>query len=266
MPLFRKSRASQINEMGPGDVLLAASGTLSQVEAQRMVQQAVLDDDLMVASVRLYDSLSAAQSDQIMEIGKEALLLCQNAVIKPEGVKPVLLAACAHRMLEGCREVLGVSSSDKARDQEHLLAVVTVRGAARMFELRRPQQAARALGYGLGLVLYFTAETYGVISDQVSGMSRRHRATWRTNGVTIEISTDGPTLRFDSEPDPYFDQIYAEAALAQMEAAYGMDPSFPNAEKTLISLFAPKSDADEGVEHTDVRLVFYWDPPLPRSD
>ena len=84
--------------------------------------------------------------------------------------------------------------------------------------------------------------------------------------MTIEISTDGPTLRFDSEPDPYFDQIYAEAALAQMEAAYGMDPSFPNAEKTLISLFAPKSDADEGVEHTDVRLVFYWDPPLPRSD
>jgi hypothetical protein len=264
MPLFRKSRSSQINEMGPGDVLLAASGTLKQVEAQRIVQRAVLDDDVQLAARRLYDQLSNSQNQELLAIGNDVLLGCQRAASTHEGTRQILVNVQVESLLTRCRETLRVESREGGGDQESLLALATVRGVVRMLELRRPQQAARALGYGLGLVLYFTAMTFGALGDGVSERPRRHHAKWGKNGVTVELSTDGPTWRFDSEPDPYFDQLYAEAALAQMESAYGLDPSFPEAEKTLISLFASKPGESEGLDHTQFQLELNWDPPLPR--
>ena len=265
MPLFRKSRVSQIDQMGPGDVLLAAAGTLKSANGPVIVQRAVLDDEVHAAAHQMLQRLTVAQYEKLSQLAEQIQRVCKGAARATPGQQDLAIKENIGSVLMGCREVLDIRSNDPGDDQEGLLALVTLRGVTRMFELHRPSQADQTLGYGLTLVLYFTmlnVKSQAVGVPEQSGP--RHHAQWGNNGCSFDLTGESPTWRFDENPKNHFDHMYAEAALAQMEKAYGRSVSFPQAEESLLSLLTfPYKTSSE--ETNELQLAFKWDPPLPTA-
>jgi hypothetical protein len=85
-----------------------------------------------------------------------------------------------------------------------------------------------------------------------------HTATWAQNTVVFSVEPSGITFNFSQEPLlPDWDM--QEAALAQLETAYGLEISYPESESTILMLF--------GVSTEEIlngkSLYFEWSPPLP---
>jgi len=86
----------------------------------------------------------------------------------------------------------------------------------------------------------------------------RHHAVWGTNGVTFFVERAGVSWSYDS-PMGYMDDVFAQAALCQLERAYRLNVSFPHSEKMVMSMGR--------LQHPDVKEpitpFFDWQPPLP---
>ena len=85
-----------------------------------------------------------------------------------------------------------------------------------------------------------------------------HKATWAQNAVVFSVNPSGITFSFFQEP-LLPDWTMQEAALAQLETAYGLEISYPEAESSILSLFGVSmEEIDNGKS-----LYFEWSPPLP---
>jgi hypothetical protein len=85
-----------------------------------------------------------------------------------------------------------------------------------------------------------------------------HTATWPQNSVRISITKSG--LSFSpSRPFQMMDETMCEAAIAQLERAYHLAVSYPDAEKAVLSFWSSvSSDVDD-----DAKIDFNWQPALP---
>ena len=87
----------------------------------------------------------------------------------------------------------------------------------------------------------------------------RHHASWTSNGATFFIKPDGVSFSYDAEPD-FMDEPMCESALAQLEEAYHMNISFPDAEEPILSFWRENSEDEMP---NNARLYFDWKPALP---
>jgi hypothetical protein len=90
--------------------------------------------------------------------------------------------------------------------------------------------------------------------------SRSHHAVWGSNGVTFFSGVAGVSWSYDSSIG-YMDDVFAKAALCQLERAYHLKISFPHSEEMVLKIGR--------MQHPDVSEpivpFFDWKPPLPRS-
>jgi hypothetical protein len=85
-----------------------------------------------------------------------------------------------------------------------------------------------------------------------------HKATWPQNSVTFYIQKTGITFT-PSQPFQMMDDMMCDAALSQLQRAYHLNISFPDAEEQVISFWSSVSP-----EFPDnAKLDFSWRPPLP---
>ena len=87
-----------------------------------------------------------------------------------------------------------------------------------------------------------------------------HHAKWGANGATFFVNPEGVSWSYDSAPS-FMDDPEVEAALSQLERAYHLHVSFPDAEESIMSMLRSMSpNITEGmVPH------YSWRPPLPGS-
>ena len=86
-----------------------------------------------------------------------------------------------------------------------------------------------------------------------------HTARWNGNAATFFINSDGVSWSYDTAPNPLIDDTNTEAALAQLQRAYHLAVTYPDAEERIMSLWRAL-----GAEVSDsMRPYFNWKPPLP---
>jgi hypothetical protein len=85
-----------------------------------------------------------------------------------------------------------------------------------------------------------------------------HTATWPQNSVRISITKSGLSYS-PGRPFQMMDETMCEAAIAQIERAYHLAVSYPDAEKTVLSFWSSVS-SDIGA---DAKIDFNWQPGLP---
>ena len=88
-----------------------------------------------------------------------------------------------------------------------------------------------------------------------------HHATLPANGVTFFINPEGVSWNYDKEYNWMFDGQDTDAALAQLERAYHLNVSFPDAEENVMSIYRI---ANPNLSETTVPY-YDWKPPLPNS-
>jgi len=87
--------------------------------------------------------------------------------------------------------------------------------------------------------------------------------------VVFFVNSEGVSFN-KSQSDSYFlDDLYVKAALTQLEQAYHLSVSFPDAEPRIMDLMrskhqlAMKLNPDIPDIPDDARPAFKWSPPLP---
>ena len=89
----------------------------------------------------------------------------------------------------------------------------------------------------------------------------QHTATWRQNSAVYQLNPNNPAeISFSFFQEPSFaDFEMQEAALAQLQKAYGLEVSFPDTEQHILAIMGmgPDNNPDE------IILFFDWSPPLP---
>ncbi len=101
----------------------------------------------------------------------------------------------------------------------------------------------------------------GLFSKQGSNREYviRHKATWPQNSVMFLIKKSG-TISFSTKsPLQFGDDSMLEAALAQLECAYHLRVSYPNAEDEVMSFWSSFSSEIQAGS----KIYFDWSPPLP---
>lgn len=91
----------------------------------------------------------------------------------------------------------------------------------------------------------------------------KHTATWGQNSAVYQLNPnkkDDISFRFAQEPS-LMDFEMQEAALAQLQSAYGLEVSFPDTEQQILAMMgiSPDNNQDEKT------LFFDWSPPLPET-
>jgi hypothetical protein len=91
----------------------------------------------------------------------------------------------------------------------------------------------------------------------------KHTATWRQNSVVYQLNPNNPAdISFSFLQEPSFtDFEMQEAALAQLQKAYGLEVAFPDTEQHILAIMGipPDNNPDE------MSLFFDWSPPLPET-
>lgn len=89
----------------------------------------------------------------------------------------------------------------------------------------------------------------------------RHHADWGANGATFFVNPDGISWSYDKE-HTIWDDSGLEAALAQLERAYHLNVSYPDAEDSYMAM--PRM-LDKTIP-ADAKPFFDWKPPLPGTN
>lgn len=264
MALFRRKQSLELDGFGPGDTLLATSGTLEQRAARELVQQAVLDDESNLRAQKLIRSLSEKASLDITNICSDVLERCEWAVKSGQLAREEVTQLYVSKLLLDCRRLLDIESTDQAGNAESLIILTTLRGTMRMLELGRRIQAAQVIEYGMSLALVSTRQNHMTLFDGPRSIYPDcHQAKWTQNSCLLRLESGSLSWSFDYEPDARLDFLYAEAAAAQMQVAYKQAVSFPDSERKLLdALTAPFRVAGESMPD-GLTVDFEWDPPLP---
>ena len=98
-------------------------------------------------------------------------------------------------------------------------------------------------------------------SRRVQSNSPSHHAAWGTNGVTFFVRPEGVSFSYDREYNWMMDDMNTNAALAQLERAYHLNITFPEAEETIMSMWR---DAGANIS-ASMKPDFRWTPPLPNT-
>lgn len=85
-----------------------------------------------------------------------------------------------------------------------------------------------------------------------------HKAIWPQNSVTFYIQKTGITFT-PSQPFQMMDDMMCDAALSQLQRAYHLNISFPNAEEQVFSFWSSVSPE----MNRNAKIDFNWRPPLP---
>jgi hypothetical protein len=91
----------------------------------------------------------------------------------------------------------------------------------------------------------------------------KHTATWGQNSAVYQLNPnnkDDISIRFVQEPS-LTDFEMQEAALAQLQKAYGLEVSFPDTEQQILAMMGISPD-----NNPDGKTLFFdWSPPLPET-
>jgi hypothetical protein len=96
-----------------------------------------------------------------------------------------------------------------------------------------------------------------------------HTAKWNTGWATFFINSDGVSWNQSHRDFGGLDQNFLEAAMAQLERAYHLNVSYPQAEKIIMDWMrgVQKIWKEHNPEHVDIPdgsvPWFDWSPPLP---
>jgi len=266
MAWFRSKQARAIDGFGPGDTLLASVGTLKQGTSQELVRRIIFDDEFNSRAHALARDLGDVAAAAMVNICSEVLESGTRAAKGSEAAREAFILSYVPKLLLQCRQLLGIESIEQAGDPESLIILTTLRGTSRMLELRRRDQAEEVLVYGMCLALCLTSQQHVASSGgQIATNIVSHHADWDTNGCTLRLTSGSPSWRFDHEPDKYFDDLYAEAALAQLQVAYKQPVSFPNSEQRLLDVFTVPFRATGEAIPDGLALNLDWSPPLPTN-
>jgi hypothetical protein len=110
----------------------------------------------------------------------------------------------------------------------------------------------------------------GIFSKRTSSQSRnqgsnsrqstiQHLADWGQNAAMFYINPDGVSWSYKKEMNFMFDETATNAALAQLQRAYHMSVSYPDAEEQMLAPWRTVSDEMPEGALPD----FNWQPPLP---
>jgi hypothetical protein len=104
-----------------------------------------------------------------------------------------------------------------------------------------------------------TQQPHRLISPSTRA-SIAHHASWGSNGATFFVNREGVTWSYDSSPS-FMDEPDFETALSQLERAYHLNVSFPDAEVSMMRLLRQMNP-----DISEASVPFYeWTPPLPGS-
>ena len=96
-----------------------------------------------------------------------------------------------------------------------------------------------------------------------------HTASWSGIWVTFYINSDGVSWNQSNRDFGSLDNLYLEAALSQLEGAYHLSTSFPNAESRIMDWMRETQrilkqvNPDTPDIPEDATPAFTWNPPLP---
>jgi len=88
-----------------------------------------------------------------------------------------------------------------------------------------------------------------------------HKATWPQNAVTFNFDVnDVASLSWSFDKEPFIlDFEMQEAALAQLQKAYGFEVHYPDTEHRILTMLGSSPEEIENGRE----LFFSWSPPLP---
>jgi len=96
-----------------------------------------------------------------------------------------------------------------------------------------------------------------------------HKATWGSAWAVFFINSEGVTWSQSRRDFNAIDSLFLEAAMAQLEQAYHLSVSYPEAENRImdwmtgIQEIVKKQNSDTPNSPDDAVPAFDWDPPLP---
>lgn len=199
MGFFRSSRNRQLDGFGPGDTLLAAASTLKHPLEQELVRSLVLDDDMNSRAQAMFRDLNEFKLKQLFEACDQALTNCERGIRGQPELRLALEIRSLSLMLMACREVVSPGSSERLGDEESLFVLASLRGASRMLELRRREQAKSVLGYAIGIGLYLTSVRLQGAREVPDDLGTKfHRATWDSNNCS-DMHVNGYEIRDGAE-------------------------------------------------------------------
>ena len=97
------------------------------------------------------------------------------------------------------------------------------------------------------------------LSSNSRPATKQHLADWGHNAAMFYLNPDGVSWSYKNEFNFMFDETATNAALAQLERAYHMNVSYPDAEEQML---APWRVVSEEISEGAVPF-FDWQPPLP---
>jgi hypothetical protein len=113
----------------------------------------------------------------------------------------------------------------------------------------------------MGLFKRSKTESSHRVASQGRSATITHHAKWISNGATFYINPDGVTWSYDQSFYLINDKRDTEAALSQLERAYHLNVTFPDAEESIMSFLRQVNP-----EIPDSAVPYYdWTPPLPGS-
>jgi len=155
-----KKGGRKIDAFGPGDILLASAGLLHS-EYSKHVVRFVTDDAFVEQAANLMAGMHRDDVEVFNQICRSAFAGSVSLASQRESTRDREELTLVFSLAGKCLKVFGFQFEASERVEELSLIYAAVKGATRMAELRRPEQAMLALSLAFMIVAHVINEKAG---------------------------------------------------------------------------------------------------------
>jgi hypothetical protein len=257
MVFGRKKGGKNIDAFGPGDVLLGAAGRLPEMYSTNVVRY-VTDDAFAEQAADLMARMHRDDIESFNQICRSCFAGAVSLTQQRELVRGREELALVFSITKKCLSIFGFELVPDERVEELSLIYAAVKGATRMAELRRPEQAMISLSLAVMLVVN--------VIDQKAGDVQIFTVSWGENkkNKCVFFVNDKGEVSWTPQTDelPLITEDRIMVALAELEIALGRNPSFSE-ELHAKSEYYNELIREGAVSVSEVAEPFFtWEPPL----
>jgi len=257
--MFRQQQL-MLDQMGPGDVLLAGAQQHLKSPIRERVTTTILDDDFCNAAISYVQRFDMGKREAADDFVRKAFIAANDLQHKDGLYTQVMATASAKNLLKDFFTLIDIDANVDEYEFEIDLGRAAMYGAIRMCELGRFKQGIAAVGLA-SMLMVFSAVTKSkstVIYVAKWGENLENKCTFYVNedqSISWTPDTSIPAL---------FEDDYVFMALNELERALGKTLSFPD-HASMLTAFTEEMRDTPGVTVSSVEgSLFHWEPELPQ--